>query len=331
MTRRYETTTHEVDRVWRKYPDIGGDKALSGTLAGHNGNSTPFGLIYGGTLMALDGNSKYRPMGAQGLDAAIAAANIAKVTDSNGFYVGDEVDFFAGADAYAEATVVADATAKTFVVTALQPGSDGNRIDIKLTDPSGNDEVLAVIITDDLTDLLIDVSLATGGAGAISSTIAEVIAAINSACTPMGLASAALLTAVGTETCIAVAKGDLAGGQLIGDELVSDRTITLIDRTTTPHEITFGGAAVDLALGDMVANATTCYGILSRNADTAEKVGSALVAKDRPVKVALEAVPTSANVAGYDADLVPYLMGGYATGKLGVTNGWPIFGFRFDL
>jgi hypothetical protein len=65
------------------------------------------------------------------------------------------------------------------VVTANQdgpyPGEDGDEIEVKLTDPSGNDQDLSVSVDGDT----IDVSLATGGSGSITSTANEVIAAIN--------------------------------------------------------------------------------------------------------------------------------------------------------
>lgn len=58
---------------------------------------------------------------------------------------------------------------------AATAGADGNDITLALVDPSGNDESLAVTVTDSA----ISASLATDGAGAITSTAAEVVAAIN--------------------------------------------------------------------------------------------------------------------------------------------------------
>ncbi len=60
-------------------------------------------------------------------------------------------------------------------LTAKTPGEDGDDISITLTDPSGNNQPLAVSVSD--TD--ITVSLATGAAGAITSTAQDVIDAIN--------------------------------------------------------------------------------------------------------------------------------------------------------
>lgn len=77
------------------------------------------------------------------------------------------------------------ATLKTGVVgsnnailwTAKTPGTPGNAIRLQLKDPSGNSKPLVVTLENDT----IVVSLATSEAGAITSTAAEVIAAVNSA------------------------------------------------------------------------------------------------------------------------------------------------------
>ena len=58
--------------------------------------------------------------------------------------------------------------------TAVNGGTDGNGITVTYTDPSGNDQALAVSVVG--TD--IDVSLATGPAGAITSTADDISTAI---------------------------------------------------------------------------------------------------------------------------------------------------------
>lgn len=60
-------------------------------------------------------------------------------------------------------------------ITAVDAGTAGNGIEVQLKDPAGNDKPLTV----DLVDKVIVVSLATGAAGAITSTAAQVINAIN--------------------------------------------------------------------------------------------------------------------------------------------------------
>jgi hypothetical protein len=59
--------------------------------------------------------------------------------------------------------------------TAKNYGTDGNLISIEYVDPSANDQTLSVSVH----NTAITVSLATGVAGAITSTAAEVLAAVN--------------------------------------------------------------------------------------------------------------------------------------------------------
>lgn len=59
---------------------------------------------------------------------------------------------------------------------AKQAGRDGNLLSVELVDPEGNNETLAVSETDGA----IEVSLATDGNGDITSTAADVIAAVRS-------------------------------------------------------------------------------------------------------------------------------------------------------
>lgn len=87
--------------------------------------------------------------------------------------------------------------------TAQAVGEDGNEIMVALEDPDGNDQVLAVTVNG--TSIL--VKLATGGAGAISTTAAQVIAAIEAN------ADAAALVAVANT-------GASTGAAAVTDEIV---------------------------------------------------------------------------------------------------------------
>jgi hypothetical protein len=103
--------------------------------------------------------------------------------------------------------VVADNNAILF--TATDAGTDGNNIKIALIDPAGNSQSLAVTVS----GLEVRVSLATGVAGAITSTAAEVIAAVNAntaAVILLGAANAS--TSTGAGVVAAVASGYLTGG-----------------------------------------------------------------------------------------------------------------------
>lgn len=71
--------------------------------------------------------------------------------------------------------------------TAKLYGYEGNGIEIKLVDPFGNDQSLSVSVT----GKVITVNLATGGAGAITSTPTTIIAAILASAAASALVTAA--------------------------------------------------------------------------------------------------------------------------------------------
>jgi hypothetical protein len=127
--------------------------------------------------------------------------------------------------------VVADKNAIKF--TANGAGAAGNAIKVQLLDPSGNDKALGVSISGDT----IVVSLATGPAGAITSTAAEVIAAVNKDLVVKQLVTAANSgTSDGTGVCAAVEATALAGGTAA---------------TVVPTDLLFN--TVDVTDGDEIA------------------------------------------------------------------------------
>ena len=109
----------------------------------------------------------------------------------------------------AAATLTTDMTNATadITLTAVTAGAEGNDISVAYVDPSGNDQALAVVVS----GKAITVNLATGPAGAITSTAALVKAAINASA-----AASALVTAedegTGTGVVNAVAAANLTGG-----------------------------------------------------------------------------------------------------------------------
>lgn len=100
--------------------------------------------------------------------------------------------------------------------TAVDGGTAGNSITIAYVDPSGNDQELGVVVTD--TDIV--VNLATGGAGAITSTAADIEAAIEADEDAAALVTVANKTGNdGTGVVTALAETALAGG--LGAESVA--------------------------------------------------------------------------------------------------------------
>lgn len=110
-----------------------------------------------------------------------------------------------------KASVILDCTNDNadIVITAVEAGIVGNGIKVQLKDPSGNSKALTV----DLVDDVIVVSLATGETGVITSTAAQIIAAINASLEARALVVAANATSSdGSGVVNAITATALAGG-----------------------------------------------------------------------------------------------------------------------
>lgn len=109
----------------------------------------------------------------------------------------------------ASVTLVPTGVNNDILVTAVTAGVAGGSIKVELKNPAGNNQVLAVSIVGDT----IVASLATDGVGAITSTAAQVIAAINAHLFAKQLVVAANAPSNdGTGVVAAVAATPLAGG-----------------------------------------------------------------------------------------------------------------------
>ena len=112
-------------------------------------------------------------------------------------------------ESFASLTTALTGANNDLVFTALVAGDDGNLITIAYVDPAGNDQVLGVVVTG--TDIV--VNLATGGAGAITSTANDIIGKIYATAAASALVDvtrAAANTGAGVVT--ALAQTPLAGG-----------------------------------------------------------------------------------------------------------------------
>jgi hypothetical protein len=98
--------------------------------------------------------------------------------------------------------------------TAVDFGAAGNDISIAYVDPAGNNAALSVTVA----SKAITVHLATGAGGAITSTAAAVLAAINASAAAAALVTVAIMTADagvaddGSGVVTALAALNLAGG-----------------------------------------------------------------------------------------------------------------------
>jgi len=140
--------------------------------------------IAAGTVVGRLGNGKYAPYVA-GAAAVPGAASTVTLKASGGGARDD------------------------IVITAKQTGVAGNAIKIQLVNPDAASASLKVAVETDV----IRVYLATDGAKVITSTIAEVIAAINATLYVKDIVTASLAEgSVGTDAATAVAATALAGG-----------------------------------------------------------------------------------------------------------------------
>lgn len=142
----------------------------------------------------------------------------------------------------------ANAVPESITLTGLL--KDGLAHTVQLINPSANDAVLRVEATVAAGVYTIKVYLATGGAGAITSTPADVCAALNAA---VGHILVATYDAT-TTSCTDVAAQALAGGS-VSDDLVS-----------TPADVV---AAINAAMGDVLvatysATTTPCTAVAAQ-------------------------------------------------------------------
>lgn len=132
-------------------------------------------------------------------------------TDTTVAVAGQAITVSIGYQALTAASLTTNMTGANndLVFTAVEPGADGNNITVALTDPSGNDQALAITVTD--TDIV--VSLATGPAGAITTTASQLLAALNADEDAAALITTTLKTGnTGAGVVTALTETSLAGG-----------------------------------------------------------------------------------------------------------------------
>jgi hypothetical protein len=115
--------------------------------------------------------------------------------------------------------------------TSVLSGVIGNSITIRYVDPAGNNAVLSVVVV----GKAITVNLATDGAGAITSTSAQIAAAILASAAASALITAANAGAdTGAGVVIAMAATPLAGGSdtpaALTDDATGDAVIAALGR-----------------------------------------------------------------------------------------------------
>jgi hypothetical protein len=122
--------------------------------------------------------------------------------------------------------------------TAKTAGAAGNDITVAYVDPSGNDQALAVTVT----EKAISVSLATGAEGAITSTAADIKTAIEASTDAAALVAVTLVGATGAGVVTAVEATALEDGVTAPTGIVLPTNTTITDKDETPSNatVTFG-------------------------------------------------------------------------------------------
>jgi len=139
---------------------------------------------------------------------------------------------------YASLQTGVEGSNNAILFTALEAGSAGEEVSIALIDPSGNNQALAVSIDGNA----IKISLATSAEGAITSTAAQVISAVNEHLVAKELVHAANYgTSTGAAAVAAVAEAALDG--------VQDAIAGVFDNWATGLQIIPGTVTVYATVG----------------------------------------------------------------------------------
>ena len=191
--------------------------------------------------------------------------------------------------------------------TAKAYGAAGNQISIAYTDPSANDAALSVSVSRfDIT-----VSLATGVAGAIESTAAEVLAAIEASTAASALVGVTIYAADtggtddGSGVVTAMAKTHLSGGAgtAVGTALPGSLYID------TTNDVTYRNAGTRLApvwreVGEFLTTTVAAGDAVAHTSNTAVNVCTlALTAGEWDVSAVVDRTLTGVTATRYAAGI----------------------------
>jgi len=244
-------------------PFVSQDQKIIRTMAKYGAGLVPFGRVKAGTpLGKITATGKYRPCFSSRADHTQTSATV-KVDDATNVFVGDLVDLVSIGKAGTK-TFNANATPETLTITGVN--KDGLAHSVQLLASTGNDKLLSTTCTITAGVYAIQVISATGGAGAITSTPADVAGILNA---EYGHILAATYSAT-TQPVAAIAAQALAGGIATGAKLLTAEAVTVVDKTSAQHTFTTG-TSVTPQVGDtaMLNNgAETAVGLLDLDANT---------------------------------------------------------------
>lgn len=230
-----------------------GSKYKRSILIAKDNGTTGFGLVKAGTpLGKITASGKYRPCAKKRVSVAnaVAAATI-KVADASAFYVGDVVDVISTAGVAGAATLDGDGAAGADI--DLESATiDGLAHTVQIIDP-GTDAALGHSVTvNPSTGVATIVVILEYSSAAIQSTVAEVIAELQSA----DIARFVKASSGGgttSNTAAAVAATPLAGGLAPGAVIANNATVSAVDKAASPNTVTIGSSILT-AVGDVIQN-----------------------------------------------------------------------------
>lgn len=244
-------------------PFLSRDMQVVRTMAKINAGSNAFGLVKAGTpLGKITATNKFRPSFNTKCTLGQSSATI-KVDDASNCFIGDLVDHVAGGTVGTK-TFNANATPETITITGVN--KDGLAHSVQLLASTGNDKLLSTTCTITAGVYAIQVISATSGAGAITSTPADVCGKLNA---EYGHILTATYSAT-TQPVAAIAAQALALGVATGAKLLSGVAVTGVDKTSAQNTITTGSVILSVT-GDLVRlqnGAETAVGLLDLDANT---------------------------------------------------------------
>ncbi|MDP3940609.1 MAG: hypothetical protein Q8R92_21050 [Deltaproteobacteria bacterium] len=291
-----------------------GARYLQGVTVAKDNGTTGFGQVLAGTPMGrITATGKYRPCAKQAISQGATAAAL-PVSDAACFYVGDAVDVISTLGVVGSVNLVASAGDDTIEVVGRS--RDGLAHTVALADPGANDAALGQTVTRAANGVAtIQISLATGGDGSISSTVVQVIAELN-----RGEAGSLVYASLadgddGTATTTAVDAAALAGGLAPGGTLLTNSTVSAVAKAANPNTVTVG-SQITVVSGDVIRardGSQTARGILDKTQSTYDRHASDLaqsaVYADVSAEIGWVGRYRQSLLPGYDSSLLVDLAG----------------------
>lgn len=270
--------------------------------------TTNFKVVKAGTPVGkITSGGKYRPCCKAVLTDTLTADTTVTVgtSDIQLLRDADVVSLISAAGVLGTVTVTdVGGSGKHLVLTGAT--RDGLAHTVTLTDPAGNDQPLTTLghtVTAGVHAL--NIGLATGGGGAITSTLAHVLAKINDELSGI-VVCAYGGSAVGSETATAQTVKTLAGGVVAGGTIAA--SLTLSSRDTAAGTIVISSSAT-AAIGDYLAatdGSQTAVGFLAEAIDTgtlSKDANGDIIHTDQPCKIVIEGIVDVSECVGANAQI----------------------------